>query len=159
VKAIAILLFSLTAFAQHDPSHHDHGTVESRGDKAMGFDQQKTQHHFLLKPDGGVIQVSAKDANDAASVKQIRSHLKKIAQEFKAGRFDDPAFIHDRVPPGVPTMQRLKKQIGYSFVEVPAGAEVRISSKDKEAVEAVRSFFKMQIEDHKTGDTMPEHQH
>jgi hypothetical protein len=159
VKVIFLLLFSLSAFAQHDPSHHHGGTVESRGTQAMGFDQQKTQHHFLLKLDGGVIHVTAKDANDAASVAQVRSHLKKIAQEFKAGRFDDPTFIHDRVPPGVPTMQRLKQQIDYAFVEVPSGAEVRISSKNKEAVEAVRSFFQMQIEDHKTGDTMPAHQH
>jgi hypothetical protein len=159
VKAILLLLICVSAFAQHDPSHHHSGTVESRGAEAMGFDQQKTQHHFLLKPDGGVIQVTAKDATDTDSLAQIRSHLKKIAQEFKAGRFDDPAFIHDRVPPGVPTMQRLKQEIDYAFVEVPNGAEVRISSKNKEAVKAVRSFFQMQIEDHKTGDAMPEHQH
>ena len=43
----------------HDQHHAD---VNKRGDEAMGFDHMKTTHHFLLRPDGGVIQVEANDS-------------------------------------------------------------------------------------------------
>ena len=39
--------------------HHD--DINKRGDQVMGFDHLKTTHHFLLRPDGGVIQVEAND--------------------------------------------------------------------------------------------------
>jgi hypothetical protein len=52
--------------------------VNRRGDAVMGFSHAKTAHHFLLKPDGGVIQVEADGANDVASRDQIRRHLKHM---------------------------------------------------------------------------------
>ena len=46
--------------------------MNERGDKVMGFDHTKTTHHFLLKPNGGVIQIEANDAADTASRDEIR---------------------------------------------------------------------------------------
>ena len=144
------------AFAQehrHDNSmQHDHSTMESRGNEAMGFDQAKTTHHFLDTKDGGTIRVTAKDASDKASVEQIRAHLQEIAKSFAAGDFDKPSFVHAKNPPGADTLRKLKDQIRYSYRPIAAGAEVVITSKDAEAVKAVREFFGMQIEEHKTGD-------
>ena len=74
----------------------------------MGFSHAKTTHHFLLKPDGGVIQVEANEANDAASRDRIRRHLKHIAKKFSEGDFAAPMLIHAQTPPGVPAMRRLK---------------------------------------------------
>src|SRR5262245_26913470 len=65
--------------SQHE-DHHD--GVNQRGDMAMGFSHAKTTHHFLLKSDGGVIQVDANDAGDMTSRDQIRQHLKHIAKKF-----------------------------------------------------------------------------
>jgi len=39
----------------------DHAKMNERGEKGMGFSQSATTHHFLLKPDGGVIQVETND--------------------------------------------------------------------------------------------------
>lgn len=156
---ILILLCVCTASAYADcPMHEEHTKhkdgVDARGDKAMGFDHTKTTHHFLLKDDGGVIQVTANDPNDTASRDQIRMHLTHIATMFSEGNFEIPMFVHDRVPPGVPVMKELKDKISYEYEEVENGGRVVVSSQSPEAVTAVHEFLRFQIEDHHTGDPM-----
>ncbi|HET7872603.1 MAG TPA: hypothetical protein VFL42_08835 [Terriglobales bacterium] len=97
--------------AQHMKAPHD---LEHRGNQGMGFAQDKTTHHFLLRKDGGVIQVAANSADDKASVEQVRMHLKHISRAFQSGDFDIPMFVHDQTPPGVATMTRLKAEIHYT---------------------------------------------
>ena len=132
----------------------DHAAdVDSRGDQAMGFMHTKTTHHFLLKEDGGVIQVTADDAQDGESIRAIREHLGHIATEFAAGNFDTPMFVHDQTPPGVEEMKRLRGNIHYSFEEVDRGGRVVIQTKDAGARTAIHQFLRFQIEEHRTGDT------
>ena len=38
--------------------------MEKRGDQGMGFSQDKVTHHFLLRNDGGAIQVTANSSTD-----------------------------------------------------------------------------------------------
>jgi hypothetical protein len=134
------------------PMHEAHSQMNERGEKGMGFSQTVTTHHFLLKPNGGVIQVEAKDAGDIASRDEIRMHLGHIARAFQSGDFDIPMFVHDTVPPGVPDMKRLRKQIRYSFEDTASGGRVVVSSTDKDAIAAVHAFLRFQIEEHATGD-------
>ncbi|MGH9935527.1 MAG: hypothetical protein ACREAM_04720, partial [Blastocatellia bacterium] len=130
------------ANAQHQ-SHDSHlNDVNRRGDKAMGFSHAKTTHHFLLKTDGGVIQVEANDASDTASRDQIRQHLKHIAKKFSGGDFAAPMFIHAQTPPGVPVMKRLKAEIKYQFEELERGGRVLISTDNPEAVKAIHAFLR-----------------
>jgi len=142
---------------EHCPQNtSDHDAMTHRGEKGMGFSQTATMHHFLLKPDGGVIAVSAKDAKDTGARDQIRMHLSHIAHAFSAGDFDIPMFVHDQEPPGVPVMKRLAKEIRYEFRETDRGGEVAISSKSSEAVQAIHDFLVFQIREHKTGDPVTE---
>ena len=135
-------------------AHHSHAaSVDERGDKVMGFDHTKTTHHFRLTAVGGVIEVTANDPEDAESVKAIRSHLAHIAKMFAAGDFEAPMLIHDRVPPGVPVMQRDRAKITWTFEDLPAGGRVVASTKDKDDVAALHEFLRFQIEDHRTGDS------
>lgn len=136
------------------PMHDAHSQMNERSDKGMGFSQTATTHHFFLKPDGGVIQVEANDAADTASRDEVRRHLGHIARAFQAGDFEIPAFVHDTVPPGVPEMKLLQKQIRYSFEETASGGRVVISSKDEDAVVAIHAFLRFQIEEHATGDAI-----
>jgi len=134
------------------PTHDAHVQMEERGGKGMGFSQTSSTHHFLIKADGGTIEVSVKQGADLASRDAIRMHLAHIAKAFQSGDFDIPMFVHDTVPPGVPQMKRLQKQIRYSFEESPNGGRVVISSGNQEAVSAIHNFLRFQIEEHKTGD-------
>jgi hypothetical protein len=63
-------------------------------------------------------------------------------------------FIHDTTPPGSETMSRLKDQIRYQLKETPQGAEIEISSKNEEALNAIHEFLRFQNSDHKTGDSV-----
>lgn len=138
--------------SQHD-SHDSHGAaLDERGERAMGFSQTATVHHFLLRPDGGVIQVEVRDASDASNRGLVRQHLSHIARAFAAGDFDTPALVHARVPPGADAMRRLKSEITYAYEETEAGARVRINTRNAEALAAVHAFLRFQIEDHRTGD-------
>src|SRR5437867_12331010 len=95
--------------------HSGHAGVNERGDHAMGFSHLKSTHHFLLRANGGLIEVSANDAKDTESRDQIRGHLGHIARLFAGGDFNIPMFIHDKMPPGAETMARLKSEISYTF--------------------------------------------
>jgi len=146
------------AAAQHDAMQHNaaqhNDDLSHRGDQGMGFAQDKTTHHFLLRKDGGVIQVTANSADDKASTAQIRMHLQHIAQAFQSGDFDIPMFVHDQTPPGVPVMKKLKEDISYKYEETGNGARVVINSANADAVKAVQEFLRFQITEHKTGDAL-----
>jgi hypothetical protein len=148
---------AISAAAQPDPAQcahkgSAHEAMMHRGEKGMGFSQTTTTHHFQLKPNGGVISVSANDPKDTASRDQIRMHLRHIAHAFSEGDFDIPMFVHDREPPGVAAMKRLAADIHYQFHETDRGGEVAIASESPEAVQAIHDFLVFQIREHKTGD-------
>jgi hypothetical protein len=154
---VGTLLVPAMALAQGQDStheahmHHMQG-VEMRGDTRMGFSHALTTHHFLLFRDGGMIQVTANDSTDAESIRKIRDHLTQVAAAFARGDFSMPMFIHDRVPPGVPAMKKLRTRIHYAYQEVESGARVRITTHDRKALGAVHDFLRFQIRDHGTGD-------
>jgi hypothetical protein len=132
----------------------DMGEMNKRGDRVMGFDHDKTTHHFRLLADGGLIQVEANDAQDIASRHQIRMHLSHIATMFADGNFKAPMLIHDQTPPGVPVLERLKAEITYTFENTDQGGRVRIMTKNAEALKATHEFLRFQIKEHKTGDPL-----
>ena len=126
----------------------------TRGDEAMGFDQQKTTHHFKLLPDGGTIEITADDPSDVAGRDAIRQHVAKIATMFGQGDFNIPTLVHGQKPPGVDTMTRLKSSLDYAAENEPNGGRVRITTADPEGLKAVHDFLRFQIQEHKTGDSL-----
>jgi hypothetical protein len=134
VLLAAILATAGRCAAQDKPdredaaTHSHHAGVNQRGDHVMGFSHEKTTHHFRLFADGGAIEVEANDPKDTPSRDQIRAHLAHIAQMFAAGDFNSPMLIHDRVPPGVPTLQQLKTEVTYRFEKTDRGGVVKITT-------------------------------
>jgi hypothetical protein len=149
-----VLLSSLVFIAQQpQQATEDHAAgVDRRGDHAMGFSHEKTAHHFTLLPDGGSIEVLASDPKDAASREEIQHHLVHIATMFQNNDFEIPMLIHDRVPPGVPTMKQKHDVISYTYAPTERGGNVRIKTADPKALRAIHEFLVFQIRDHRTGD-------
>jgi hypothetical protein len=143
-----------TADKPESADAHHHDGVNERGDHVMGFDHAKTTHHFALTRTGGSIAISANDASDTGSIAAIRGHLPHIAKMFSEGDFEAPMLIHDRVPPGVPTMKRRPSAIAWKYEDSAAGGRVVATTKDPEALSALHAFFAFQIEDHETGDSL-----
>lgn len=158
------LFFAPMAHAQHTAmpagmSHEQHmaqmkkdAEMKQHGNLAMGFDQDKTTHHFNLTAEGGSIAVEANDPADGTSRDQIRAHLREIAGAFRQGDFQKPFMTHSEVPPGVLAMQRLKSELAYTFEETARGGIVRISTGNAEARAALHEFLTYQIKEHATGD-------
>jgi hypothetical protein len=83
ISLIVPLLWSLGVGHQAQAAAQDpHAQMNQRGAHVMGFDQDKTAHHFLLFEDGGAIDVVVKDAADTQNRDAIRAHLPHIAQMF-----------------------------------------------------------------------------
>ena len=154
ILGVAVVAGFLVNAQQPQPKHDSMESMNERGDKVMGFDHTKTTHHFVLKPDGGVIQIEANDANDTASRDQIRQHLRHIAKMFSEGNFSAPMLIHEQDPPGAGVMKQLKARIEYKFGEAERGAFIRISTNDVDALKAIHDFLRFQIKEHMTGDPL-----
>ena len=161
ITILCVLLVCSTALAAqaHDDqsstqTESKHEQMNKRGDQGMGFDQDKITHHFLLRKDGGAIQVTANAIDDKTSKDEIQMHLHHIAHSFKSGDFNIPMFVHDQTPPGVATMTKLKDQIHYKYESAENGGRVVLLSANAEAVAAIHEFLKFQITEHKTGDAL-----
>lgn len=155
---LSFTVFAITACdkrADHSQMNHDSHlkTVNEQGDKAMGFSHEKTTHHFRLFSDGGAIEVTANSPQDTESRDQIRKHLGHIAQMFAGSNFEAPMLTHGKTPPGVPVLQKLKTEVGYTFEEIENGGRVCIKTNNAEALAGIYEFLRFQISDHQTGDT------
>jgi hypothetical protein len=151
--ALIVLMAAAGPVFAQSTEEHAHG-VDARGDKGMGFSHDMVAHHFGLTKTGGFITAEVKDpANVEKAKPMITGHFAHIADAFKDGDFSLPMFIHDRVPPGVPEMKRLKSEINYDFHETPQGGRIDITTANPKALRAVHQFLAFQIKDHRTGDS------
>lgn len=130
-----------------------HAQMNMRGAEVMGFDQDKTSHHFYLYADGGAIDVGANDAADAKNRDAVRSHLPHIAMMFGMGDFSAPMLVHATDVPGTKEMAAMKDKLAFTYAETPRGGRVNITTSDAAALEALHRFLRFQITDHKTGDS------
>ena len=152
LASLATAFSALSAQTTPAPIPDHHANVNERGDHVMGFDHEKTIHHFRLTKSGGVIEVSANDPGDKETRDAIRQHMGHIVKMFSEGDFNAPMLIHGQVPPGVPEMKTKLKLIHWKPVDTPGGANIVITSKDPAAITAIYKFLTFQIEDHQTGD-------
>lgn len=130
------------------PPHHS-----PAGQHVMGFDLNKTVHHFTLYEDGGSIEVSVKDKTDKTNLEAIRQHLGHIALMFSQGVFEAPMMVHEgKTVPGIAHLAHMGDKVKYAYADTPTGGGVNIVTADKDALSALHAFLKFQIEDHKTGD-------
>lgn len=149
---IICVVSALTAVPAVVAARQDHHSSPAAA--AMGFDQERTAHHFFLFSDGGAIDVGVREAGDATNREAIRSHLSHIAVMFGRGNFETPMLVHDSINvPGTKTMAARKTAIRYQYVETANGGRVNIFATDRDALEAVHAFLKYQIAEHHTGDS------
>ena len=166
ILAHVILLSIAAVNAQHSAmpqgmSHEEHlrqiqkdERLKQQGGLAMGFDQDKTVHHFLLRKTGGEIVVAAKDPADSESIDQIREHFREIAASFGEGLFDRPVATHGEMPPGAEHMAANTQRIAYRYEERVNGAAVLIATADPPTLRAIHDFLRYQIVEHRTGDPL-----
>jgi len=124
--------------------------LQERGRLGMGVDQYTSTHVFDSLEDGGRIELQ-RDVDDPEGVAIIRAHLREIAEAFARGDFRTPAFVHAQEVPGTRIMAERREHIRYTFRELPRGGEVRITTRDPEALAAVHEFLAFQRKEHRAG--------
>jgi hypothetical protein len=157
---VAALVFAVPVVAQSDSERacpmmssgqHQSG-VDERHDRVTGVGHEASAHHFLLAPGGGSIRLETTKDGGREDRDMIRTHLKHIAEAFAAADFSLPMFIHDKTPPGVDVMKARHALIHYEYSGTKNGGQIRISTRDPDALSAVHAFLRFQIQDHATGD-------
>lgn len=123
--------------------------MQQRGKQAMGVDQYTSAHHFEAQADGGSIELQ-RDVDDTAGVATIRRHLQELASAFGAGDFSTPGFVHMQDVPGTKVMAAKRAVITYTYRDRPRGGEVRIVTKDADAIAAIHEFLAFQQREHRT---------
>lgn len=162
---LALPIFALLAFAPPLAAQQDHArmhpaaadtdtayaAMQARGAGVMGVDQYTSRHVFEPLPDGGRIELQ-RSVDDSAGVVQIRHHLHEIADAFSRGDFTAPSLVHLRSVPGTTVMAAKRAAITYRVSTLPRGGEVRITTTDPEALEAVHQFLAFQRHEHRAAD-------
>ncbi len=143
---------------QHHGQDSAFAAMQERGKAVMGVDQYASTHRFDSLADGGRIRLQA-NAGDAAAVAAIRRHLREIAGAFAAGDFSSPARVHERQVPGTAVMAAMRNELTYTYRDIPRGGEVRIRSRDPQAVAAVHEFLAFQRGEHHAGGRVPVGRH
>ena len=129
--------------------------MQERGKQAMGVDQYTSTHKFDSFPDGGRIELQ-RTGDDSVGVAAIRAHIRDIAKAFESGDFSTPEFVHMQTVPGTKEMSALRSTITYVAHDLPRGAELRITTKDTTALNAIHEFMAFQRgEHHASGMTHP----
>jgi hypothetical protein len=147
VVIAALLVLAVPLAAQVTAPDTAFMSMQHRGRAVMGVDQDASHHQFTPLPDGGRITLQ-QDHPDAAGVAAIRTHMATIAQEFRAGHFDLPAFIHAQVVPGTSVMAARRRRITYTVDTVPGGGSVRLATGDPAARDAIHEFLAFQAGAH-----------
>jgi hypothetical protein len=123
--------------------------VAERGKDVMPFSLPATTHIFSKTPEGGVQQVIAKKADDAAQVKLIRQHLQEIRVQFLKGDFSGPSHIHGKDMPGLAELREAKPgQVDIAYKDVQSGAELTYKTANASLVVALHKWFDAQLSDH-----------
>ena len=128
--------------------------LQLRGAVGMGVDQYTSSHVFEPLPDGGRI-VLQRDSLDSAGTAIIRAHLQDIATRFQKGDFSIPGFVHAQTVPGTAVMAAHAANIHYVADTLPRGGQVRITTTDSVAVDAIHEFLAFQRTEHHS----PAHMH
>jgi hypothetical protein len=154
--AIGLAIPSVVA-AQHDRHAAGQGQKDSafhalqqRGKNVMGVDQYTSAHVFEALPAGGRIALQ-RELDDTAGVRIIRAHMMEVAQRFTAGDFSLSEAVHDTKDlPGVVQMRAARSAIRYTYRDLPRGGEVRLTTSEKDAIEAIHEFLRFQRRDHRS---------
>ena len=129
----------------------DFPAMQMRGEHVMGVNQYTSAHVFEDLPDGGRIVLERADASDTVDIKQIRAHMRDIADAFRAGDFAKPFEVHAQTVPGTAVMTAKRSVIAYEASDRPRGGEVRITTTDSSAIAAVHEFLAFQRGAHHAG--------
>lgn len=161
LRVICLVFLSIPAYAASEQRLDE---VAERGRQVMPFDLEATLHIFTKTSTGGIQQVRAKAPDNHQQIQLIRSHLQKIANEFRQGDFSNPAKIHGSDMPGLKTLRQAELgQLTIQYQDLADGAELDYVTQNIELQSTLHDWFDAQLSDHarhaQAGSSMHEQHH
>jgi hypothetical protein len=153
---VALALFCLAMAAQ---AQQRQAEVAARGAEVMPFDLKANSHVFTKSRNGGLQQVQARNQEDTAQVRLIRSHLRDIAARVAPGDFSAPTHIHGADMPGLAQLKQARPgEISIQYRELFNGAQIRYATSNPALVPVLHQWFDAQLADH-GADAREGHEH
>ena len=125
-----------------------------RFSKTLGTSVDKVAQHYYLVKNGGVIELTAKDPNDTATIKAIQKYLDTQKELFEKGKNESEAEVHGKVPDGSPILKKMRNDINFYSGKTDDGGVLRMFTVNEQARQAVYHFMKFEIGEHQTGDAL-----
>jgi hypothetical protein len=151
---LAVLGLTVTLCAQtsEPPRPYVDPALLARISKVSGFDSERVQRHFYILKNGGAIEIVARDANDDATIKAIRTFLKKESDFLSKGNLDTLAAMYGKPPESAAALKKLRDEVNIAMVPQEHGAVIRLLTVNPQAKAAVYDYLRFQIDQLKTGD-------
>ena len=108
IAFLGLFFITTLTYSQESADEKRLDEVAERGAHVMPFDLERTLHIFSKTNHGGIQQVIVKNKSDTEQINLIRSHLSKIAAEFKRSNFSNPEKIHGKNMPGLADLKTAK---------------------------------------------------
>ena len=153
LSLLAILVFASLAIAQAAPAGDPDAEMNARFSKALGVPLDKVTLHFYLVKNGGVIELTAKDPNDTATINALQKYLQTQKDLWEKGKETAVTDVHGKFPESAATMRRLRNEITFYMAKTDNGGVLRMFSINEQARNAIQEYFKFEIAEHKTGDS------
>lgn len=148
---IGILLVANLAAAQAAPAANPEDT-SARFSRALGVPLDKVTLHFYLVKNGGVVELSAKDTADAATIAALQKYLQSQKDLWEKGKETAVTDVHMRAPESAATMRKLRNEITFYMAKTDNGGVLRMFSINEQARAAIQDYLRFEIGEHKTGD-------
>ena len=139
---------SSTILSQSGPGNRNMSEMLQRRNIAMGFDQTQISHEFTATKNGGQIKITALEDKDQQTIKQIQSHTRDIQNDFTAGDFTKPFYIHALSVPGTDDMSQNKEQIHYQIQDLKNGSILILITNNSNLVSSINQFMTFQSTEH-----------
>lgn len=129
--------------------------VHKMSHTVMPFDVSKTIHIFKMTETGGIEKVLVRDPRETGQIALVRKHLELEAEKFQRGDYSDPARLHGKDMPGLKELEANAANIRITYMEVPAGAQIKFTTHNLHLLTAIHRWFGAQLSEH-GADAKPE---
>ena len=152
-----LLAFSLGEVQAQESDTGKHATKNTSAHQLLPYAVDQALEGFAKTPNGGIMQIIAKSANDTKQIKLMQQYLRQTADEYRKGDFSSTERFHGSDMPGLTQMKAAKSgEIKYQYKALPNGGQIDFSTEYPQLLNALHAWMEAQIKEHGNAG-LPEH--
>lgn len=153
MKKIALITFLLSfcfgAVQAQEADTEKHASKNTSAHQSLPYAVDQALEGFAKTPNGGIMQIIAKSANDTKQVKLMQQYLRQTAEEYRKGDFSSTERFHGSDMPGLARMKSAKAgEIKCEYKALPNGGQIQFSTEHPQLLNALHAWMDAQIKEH-----------